>query len=111
MEPMAAFCFFDSLNNAEAVVGRDEFKSILIFSPSTLRYVIPFSFTISELFFFRSAVILGSSMDEIPWETPSKREFATVAIFSDFSVTIPIAFVCSSSLVSNSEIFLAKGEL
>ena len=40
-----------------------------------------------------------------------KVSFATVAIFSDFSVTILIALVCSSSLVSNSEIFLANGEL
>jgi len=56
----------NSLNNAEAVVGRDEFKSILIFTSSTLRYVIPFSFTISELLIFNNAVILGSSIDEIP---------------------------------------------
>ena len=52
MELMADFCFFDSLNKTDEIVGIDEFKFTFTFVSSTLRYVIPFSFSISELLFF-----------------------------------------------------------
>ena len=80
MEDIADFCFFDSLNKVDAIVGRDDSKFTFIFASPILIYEIPFSLTISEFLFFSRLVIFGSSIVEIPWESASRSELATFAM-------------------------------